>query len=65
MARPKKTQEKKVTRIERLAIVNVTRKYYDMELGRTVNDKEVMSVSQDRAKQLIDAKVAEVVSIKK
>jgi len=50
--------------MEKTAVVIATMKYYDIELDRHVFKKEILSVSTNRAKVLIENNVCELVSIK-
>lgn len=63
MARKKKTVEEK-KEVILIAEVKVTRKYHDIRLNRLLNVGDVFECSQQRAKELIDAKVAEIVCLK-
>ncbi len=46
-------------------IVKVTRKYFDTEQNKELDSPTEFKCSKERAKTLTDAKVAEIVSIKK
>lgn len=61
MARPKKEkQEPKI----KIAEVKVTRKYFDVSEGKEIEVGQIMITTQERAKELLNAKVAEVVCLK-
>ena len=61
MARTKKIKENK--ELYEKAIVRVTRKYFDIVLNKEINPSLEFECSKERAKQLIDAKVAELVKM--
>lgn len=65
MARPKKTTTGKpktsTTTNDGLVTVNVTRQYHDTVLDKILPIGKKHKVTQERAKQLTDAKVAEIV----
>jgi len=64
MARSKKVKIEELPS-ERLTTVIITKKYYDIQLSCEVQRGTTFKCSQERAKQLINAKVAELISIKK
>lgn len=63
MARKKKVVEEK-KEVVLIAEVKVTRKYHDIRFNRLLNPGDGFECSQQRAKELIDAKVAEIVCLK-
>lgn len=62
MARPKKIKEVKT---ETQVTLKITRRYHDTVLDKLIEVGTELNCTKERAKQLIDAKVAEVVAIKK